>query len=141
MAVSENRYLMGNYAPVSTEVTSTDLKVTGSLPEALCGRYLRNGPNPLFKPIYYAYPMDGDGMIHAVYFDNGRARYRNRFVKTSCLETERRAGRADKVTSLRQPRHPSAVRLERPDQPAGEARHQRLLEVARAPDVCRPAAI
>jgi carotenoid cleavage dioxygenase-like enzyme len=38
--------------------------------------------------------MDGDGMIHAVYFDNGRARYRNRFVQTSGFVTERRAGRA-----------------------------------------------
>ena len=55
---------------------------------------MRNGPNPLFKPIYYSYPMDGDGMIHAVYFDNGQARYRNRFVQTSGLVTERRAGRA-----------------------------------------------
>ena len=44
---------------------------------------MRNGPNPLFKPISYTYPMDGDGMIHAVYLDNGRARYRNRFVQTA----------------------------------------------------------
>ena len=53
---------------------------------------MRNGPNPLFKPIAFAYPMDGDGMIHAVYFDNGRARYRNRFVETRSLAVERRAG-------------------------------------------------
>jgi carotenoid cleavage dioxygenase-like enzyme len=38
--------------------------------------------------------LDGDEMIHAVYLDNGRARYRNRFVQTKSLAVERRAGRA-----------------------------------------------
>src|SRR4051794_21595200 len=33
-------------------------------------------------------------MIHAVYLDNGRARYRNRFVGTGSLAVEKRAGRA-----------------------------------------------
>ncbi len=42
-----NRYLEGNYAPVREEATVTDLKVTGSIPTALDGRYLRNGPNPI----------------------------------------------------------------------------------------------
>ncbi len=68
--------------------------VAGRIPADLRGAYMRNGPNPLFKPIFYAYPMDGDGMVHAVYLDNGKARYRNRFVQTSSLATERRAGRA-----------------------------------------------
>ena len=34
MAVVENRYLVGNYAPVADEVTCGDLRVSGSLPEA-----------------------------------------------------------------------------------------------------------
>jgi carotenoid cleavage dioxygenase len=55
---------------------------------------MRNGPNPLFKPLSFTYPLDGDGMIHAVYLDNGRARYRNRFVQTRALRAETRAGRA-----------------------------------------------
>ncbi|MEI9942193.1 MAG: carotenoid oxygenase family protein [Pseudomonadota bacterium] len=38
--------------------------------------------------------MDGDGMIHAVYLDAGRPRYRNRFVRTRDLAVEQRAGRA-----------------------------------------------
>ena len=42
----------------------------------------------------FTYPFDGDGMVHAVYLDNGRARYRNRFVQTRGLKVERRAGRA-----------------------------------------------
>jgi carotenoid cleavage dioxygenase len=48
----------------------------------------------MFEPISYTYPMDGDGMVHAVYFDNGRARYKNRYVRTRGLEVELRAGRA-----------------------------------------------
>ena len=93
--VSDDPYLSGNFAPVGPEIDAADLPViAGRIPEDLSGAYMRNGPNPLFKPISYTYPMDGDGMIHAVYLDNGRARYRNRFVQTASSTVERRAGRA-----------------------------------------------
>jgi carotenoid cleavage dioxygenase len=93
--VSDDPYLSGNFAPIGPEVDSADLPViAGRIPPDLSGAYMRNGPNPLFKPISFTYPMDGDGMIHAVYLDNGRARYRNRFVQTNGLAVERRAGRA-----------------------------------------------
>jgi carotenoid cleavage dioxygenase-like enzyme len=92
---SDDPHLSGNYLPVAREIDAANLQVvSGRIPPALSGAYMRNGPNPHFKPIYYAYPMDGDGMIHAVYFDNGQARYRNRFVRTSGFKTEQRAGRA-----------------------------------------------
>jgi carotenoid cleavage dioxygenase len=81
---SADPHLSGNFAPIGPELSVDDLPVVaGRIPPALRGAYMRNGPNPLFKPIAFAYPMDGDGMIHAVYFDNGRARYRNRFVRTA----------------------------------------------------------
>ncbi len=41
-----SRYLTGNYAPVTDEVTAFDLHVVGELPTELNGRYVRNGPNP-----------------------------------------------------------------------------------------------
>jgi carotenoid cleavage dioxygenase len=92
---SDDPHLSGNYLPVAREIDAANLPViSGRIPHDLSGAYMRNGPNPRFKPIYYAYPMDGDGMIHAVYFDNGQARYRNRFVQTSGFATEQRAGRA-----------------------------------------------
>jgi carotenoid cleavage dioxygenase-like enzyme len=92
---SEDPHLSGNYLPVARELDVANLPViSGRIPRDLTGAYMRNGPNPRFKPLYYAYPMDGDGMIHAVYFDNGQARYRNRFVQTSGFLTEQRAGRA-----------------------------------------------
>ena len=93
--VSDDPHLSGNFAPIGPEIDAVDLPViAGRIPEGLSGAYLRNGANPLFKPLSYNYPFDGDGMIHAVYLDNGRARYRNRFVQTRGLKVERRAGRA-----------------------------------------------
>ncbi len=63
----ENRYLGGNYAPVSAELTAHELPVTGSLPAALSGRYLRNGPNPLSPPEPSTYHwFTGDGMVHGI---------------------------------------------------------------------------
>lgn len=60
-----NPYLEDFLAPVSAEVTATDLKVTGRIPEHLDGRYLRNGPNPVAEvdPAVYHW-FSGDGMVH-----------------------------------------------------------------------------
>ena len=41
---SANPYLDGFLAPVSAEVTATDLEVTGHIPEHLDGRYYATGP-------------------------------------------------------------------------------------------------
>src|SRR5438105_414914 len=94
MTVVENRYLVGNYAPVADEVTCADLRVSGSLPEALCGRYLRNGPNPLVAPEPSTYHwFTGDGMVHGIRIRNGRAEwYRNRLRALG--RGGRRVGRA-----------------------------------------------
>ena len=74
-------HLKGNYAPIQTEVTATDLPVTGSIPTDLDGRYLRNGANPITGES--AHWFLGDGMIHGVRLRDGRAEwYRNRFVRT-----------------------------------------------------------
>ncbi|RPG30631.1 MAG: hypothetical protein CBC52_004015, partial [Gammaproteobacteria bacterium TMED92] len=39
-------FLRGNWAPTQQQHTSTDLKVTGSIPPQLNGVYVRTGPNP-----------------------------------------------------------------------------------------------
>lgn len=88
-------HLGGRFAPVTEEVDETELRVTGTLPDSLDGVYLRNGPNPRFTPVgSYLYPIDGDGMIHGVWLSQGRARYRNRFVRTPAMRAEERAGHA-----------------------------------------------
>lgn len=92
---SSDPHLSGNFLPVRKETDASRLVVlSGRIPPDLRGVYMRNGPNPEFKPIAFAYPMDGDGMIHAVYLEDGKARYRNRFVRTIDLAIERRAGHA-----------------------------------------------
>jgi len=82
-----NPYLEGNYGPVSVEETLVDLDVTGTLPPGLCGRYLRNGPNPLLPPDPVTYHwFTGDGMVHGIRLDGGRARwYRNRWVRSAAV--------------------------------------------------------
>jgi carotenoid cleavage dioxygenase-like enzyme len=82
-----NRYLQGPYAPVREELTVFDLPVTGSLPDSLDGRYLRNGPNPLLAPDPQRYHwFTGDGMVHGVRLRDGRAEwYRNRWVRSTAV--------------------------------------------------------
>ncbi|MGA1346448.1 MAG: carotenoid oxygenase family protein [Ilumatobacteraceae bacterium] len=84
MTVTENPFLSGNLAPVHEEITSHDLRVTGTLPTELTGRYLRNGPNPVapVDPERYHW-FTGTGMVHGIRLDEGRASwYRNRWVRT-----------------------------------------------------------
>ncbi|MFP6808274.1 MAG: carotenoid oxygenase family protein [Pseudomonadales bacterium] len=77
-------WLTGNFAPVTEEVTAMELKVTGSIPPELNGRYLRNGSNPAHGDT--AHWFLGNGMIHGVELANGKANwYRNRYVKTPLL--------------------------------------------------------
>ncbi|WP_410596866.1 carotenoid oxygenase family protein [Amycolatopsis sp. lyj-23] len=90
----DNPYLLGVYAPVGTEIDAEDLQVIGEIPKDLNGVYLRNGPNPRFAPEGRYHWFDGDGMIHAVHLENGKARYRNRWVRTKAFEAESAAGKA-----------------------------------------------
>jgi carotenoid cleavage dioxygenase len=83
-----NRYLQGNFGPVSEEVTVTELPVTGTLPGFLDGRYLRNGPNPIdADPATYHW-FSGHGMVHGVRLRDGKAQwYRNRYVRSQDVAT------------------------------------------------------
>jgi carotenoid cleavage dioxygenase len=87
-----NPYLHGPYAPVYDEVVATDLPVIGQIPPDLEGVYARTGPNPQYEPVGRYHWFDGDGMVHAIEFANGKATYRNRWVSTRALTRERDAG-------------------------------------------------
>lgn len=94
-AAETDRYLTGVYAPVTDELVATGLEIVGEIPAGLVGTYARNGANPAFTPRGRYHIFDGDGMIHAVTFDeDGSATYRNRWVESKGLLAERRAGRA-----------------------------------------------
>jgi carotenoid cleavage dioxygenase-like enzyme len=94
-------HLSGVLAPVRSE-DDFELKVVGRIPDALAGAYYRNGPNPQFDPQGPYFPFLGDGMIHGFFLEPdkhggraraGRARYRNRWVRTPKWHAENKAGR------------------------------------------------
>lgn len=59
------------------ELTVLDLSVTGTLPAALTGRYVRIGPEP------GPHRLIGEGMLHGVALRAGRAEwYRSRMIRT-----------------------------------------------------------
>ena len=91
--VANNPYLQNNYAPVVKEIITDTLNVIGEVPKDLCGTYMRNGPNPQFHPVSYTYPIDGDGMVHAVTLTAGKASYKNKYVETAAFLAEKQAGK------------------------------------------------
>lgn len=89
-----NPYLDGNFAPVREEIASDAPKVIGELPPDLSGMFVRNGPNPQHSPIGQYHWFDGDGMLHGVRISNGKATYRNRYVRTRGWKIEQQVGKA-----------------------------------------------
>lgn len=83
-----NPYIQGIYEPVAKEVTALDLKVIGEIPKDLHGAYYRNGPNPVHAPQNLHHWFDGDGMLHAIHFENGKAEYRNRYIRSDDFNAE-----------------------------------------------------
>ncbi|KAB8318808.1 9-cis-epoxycarotenoid dioxygenase [Tolypothrix campylonemoides VB511288] len=89
-----NPYLDGNFAPVREEITANTLEVIGELPPDLSGMFVRNGPNPQWTPIGKYHWFDGDGMLHGVRISNGKATYRNRYVRTKAWKIENEVSKA-----------------------------------------------
>ena len=87
-------FLQGLMAPVADERDDADLTVIGEIPAGLRGMFVRTGPNQQFAPLGAYHPFDGDGMLHAVYLEGGKARYRNRWIESKGLLAERARGHA-----------------------------------------------
>ncbi|MEZ5166736.1 MAG: carotenoid oxygenase family protein [Acidimicrobiales bacterium] len=77
-------HLQGNYGPVELEVDADDLEVEGVIPAGLDGTYLRNGFNP--RTGWSDHWFFGHGMVHRVDIAEGKASYRNRYVRTRFYE-------------------------------------------------------
>ncbi len=89
---SNHPYLNGAWTPLHEEVDADDLTVIeGLIPRDIDGVYLRNTENQIHQPLGRFHPFDGDGMIHALSFQDGRVRYRNRFVRTRGFQAEQEA--------------------------------------------------
>lgn len=82
-----NEFLIGMHEPLPAELTLTDLRVTGTIPAELDGRYIRIGPNPITPPnpgLYHWFM--GDGMIHGIRLQNGKpVWYRNRWIRSHAV--------------------------------------------------------
>ena len=90
---SNHPYLNGAWTPQHEEVNASELEVLeGAIPTDIDGIYLRNTENQVHEPLGRHHPFDGDGMIHQISFKDGRATYRNRFVRTRCFQAEQDAG-------------------------------------------------
>ncbi|MBD2695152.1 carotenoid oxygenase family protein [Anabaena catenula] len=94
LTTAVNPYLDGNFAPVCQQITTDTLPVIGELPADLSGMFVRNGPNPQRSPIGQYHWFDGDGMLHGVQISNGKATYRNRYIRTRGWKIENEAGKA-----------------------------------------------
>jgi carotenoid cleavage dioxygenase-like enzyme len=92
-------FQVGNYLPVTDELTEHDLPVEGAIPPELDGWYLRNGPNPRQATAHW---FIGDGMIHGVRIEGGQAKwYRNRWVRTDSFVKDFPLYNADGTRNLR----------------------------------------
>ncbi len=96
MTTTTSRFLEGNFAPVTEEVTAFDLPVTGRVPPELSGRLLRIGPNPITPPDPAAYHwFMGTGMVHGLSLRDGAAEwYRNRWVRDADVAAAQGVARA-----------------------------------------------
>ncbi len=82
-------FLSGVHRPMEQELTLTDLPVTGVIPPALDGRYLRIGPNPISPDPASYHWFIGDGMVHGLRLKGGRALwYRNRWIRSESVAAE-----------------------------------------------------
>jgi carotenoid cleavage dioxygenase len=96
---ADDFFRSGNYAPVADELTENDLPVQGAIPAEIEGWYLRNGPNPRQATAHW---FTGDGMIHGVRIEDGRAKwYRNRWVRTDSFTSDFPLYNADGTRNLR----------------------------------------
>src|ERR1700750_582596 len=93
MQQQDTKQARPNISPIPFESDAPFLKIQGELPRELNGTLYRNGPNPQFESPG-AHWFVGDGMLHAFHLENGRASYRNRWVRTPKWQAEHDAGRA-----------------------------------------------
>jgi len=81
-------FMRGLHTPMTEEKTLVDLAVTGTIPAELTGRYVRIGPNPHHTDPKGHHWFSGDGMVHGIRLQDGRADwYRNRYIRSRTLES------------------------------------------------------
>ena len=89
---NDHPYRNGAWTPVFEELDTDELEIIGTIPADIDGLYVCNTENPVHDSIGRYHPFDGDGMIHTIRLQNGKATYRNRFVRTDGFEAEQDEG-------------------------------------------------
>ena len=94
LQANDHPYLNGAWTPLHEEVDASELEVIGSIPTDIDGIYLRNTENQIQQPLGRYHPFEGDGMLHMLALQGGKAQYRNRVVRTAGFLAEQEAGQA-----------------------------------------------
>lgn len=95
-SLPEHPLLQGPFQPLHVEHELFELPVTqGEIPGDISGTYYRIGPNLKYRPQQGVYGFHlGDGMAYGLYFEDGRAHFKNRWVDTPKLSLESKLGRS-----------------------------------------------
>ncbi len=92
---SSGEMLAGLLRPNPTEADYAITKVEGEIPRELNGTLYRNGPCQKVLPQGGAGAMhlfDGDALVHAIRFEDGRAHHLSRYARTDSFEVTEREG-------------------------------------------------
>ncbi|MFC4290815.1 carotenoid oxygenase family protein [Sphingorhabdus arenilitoris] len=89
VADAPHPFLTGPHTPMTEEKTLETLTVTGRIPAELNGRYLRIGPNPIAANPATHHWFTGDGMVHGVRIQDGKALwYKNRWLRSNAVSAQ-----------------------------------------------------
>jgi carotenoid cleavage dioxygenase len=90
------RWFVNAWRPTTNEERYRLSEIHGEIPREIFGTLYRNGPcqNVLPKDGYEALHLfDGDGLVHAFRFEDGRIDYTGRFVRSESFLAEQEEGR------------------------------------------------
>ena len=90
----DHPYVHGWFAPTNREYDADNLEIEGELPADLYGAYVMNGPSQRFAPANRYHYYDGDAMLRAIYFRDGTASFRQRWIRNEAFVVEDIAGKA-----------------------------------------------
>ncbi|HEY2776240.1 MAG TPA: carotenoid oxygenase family protein [Candidatus Binatia bacterium] len=95
-ALDARQYWINAWRPSTVQRSYRVTRIDGEIPRELHGTLYRNGPSQQVLPAegYRALHLfDGDGLVHAFRFDDGRLDYTGRVVEHPCTLRERDEGR------------------------------------------------
>ena len=85
----------GVFWPMAFEAKVPECRVTGEIPKDIYGGFYRNGPtrrHPARQGVETVFTTDG--MVQGLVIENGKASFRNRWVRTPKFFAEEQAGEA-----------------------------------------------